>query len=319
MPVLLGVLAGATLPSCAPGEGDSDKSAGGLVVASIPPLAGLIRDALPEGFQVHVLIPAGVSPHGFESRPADLATLRRADLVVLNGLGVEFGVRDMLASTDRDGREEIVLADLVGVEGEHVCDDPTHDHGNADGHGHDDEDDGHVEPAGVDPHLWLDPSLAAVLVERVGTWGDSNSQRQERVADLLSRIERIDGEYRERLAPFAGRSVVTDHRAWDRLLGRYGISVAGVIRPIEHIEPSPGVLAGVIETVRASGASAVFVEPQFAGGPAERIAETTGIALGRLDPLGQGDWFSMMRANLDEIVRTLSASEGLSAREGGNP
>lgn len=300
------VLSGATIVSCSPAGESPGASPGVRVVASIPPIAGLLRDALPEGARVDVLIPAGVSPHGFESRPADLAILRRADLVVLNGLGVETGVGDMVASTDRPGRDELVLADIVGVAGEHVCDDPTHDHSH-DHASHDGDEDGeHAEHGALDPHLWLDPSLAAMLVERVGQWGEQNPARHERVADLLARIAQIDAEYHERLAPYSGRSVITDHRAWDRLLARYGLSVAGVIRPIEHVEPSPGVLASVIETVRTSGASAVFVEPQFAGGPAERIADATNIPIGRLDPLGSGDWFAMMRTNLDEIERTLS-------------
>ncbi len=295
------LLGGVVLGLGACGEDVATRAEGpARVVVSIPPLAGLVREALPAGSEVRVLIPAGVSPHAFAPKASDLAALRRADLVILNGLGVEAGLAAMLRSTDHAFREEIVFAEVVDIEG--------------DGHDHDDA---HDDDEGLDPHLWLDPSLARLLIERVGSWeredgGGSDSRRSvraQRVRLLLARIDEVDTANRERLAPFQGHRVITDHRAWDRLFERYAIEVAGVIRPIEHVEPSAGVLARVIETIHESDVRAVFVEPQFARGPAERIAEATGVPIGRLDPLGQGDWYAMMEANLDEIVRTLERGE----------
>lgn len=269
------------------------------VVVSIPALVGLVRDALPEGAEVTVLIPAGVSPHAFAPKASDLAALRRADLVIFNGMGVEVGLAAMLRSTDHAFREEIVFADVVGVEGQEDADEHAgHDHG------------------AVDPHLWLDVTYAANFVMHVGRWQlggdgkprevpDGGDMRSARTVAILMQIIDINDQYIERLAPFKGARVVTDHQAWDRLFERYAIEVAGVIRPIEHVEPSAGVLARVIETIRDTRVSGIFVEPQFARGPAERIAGATGVPIGRLDPLGQGDWFAMMEANLEEIVRTL--------------
>ena len=288
-------------------EKPSERAVGpARVVVSIPALAGLVVEALPAGAVVDVLIPAGVSPHGFEPKASDLAKLRRADLVILNGLGVEAGLGEMLRTTDHAFREVIEFAAVVGIEsGE-----------DGDEHDHADEQDGQ------DPHLWLDPQLAMKLVGRVGEWelGDGDAAAVERAereralramrtVDQQVRIGEIEIAYMGRLLALRGRRVITDHRAWDRLFNQYGIDVVGVIRPIEAVEPSAGVLAEIVETIKDSGVTAVFVEPQFAAGPADVVARATGVPIGRLDPLGNGDWFAMMEANLDEIVRTLEAGD----------
>ncbi len=295
------------------------------VVVSLAPLSGLVRSVLGEDVPVVVLIPPGVSPHAWEARPSDLALLRRADLVVLNGGGVERGLADMVRASERDGRTVIVLADLAGPAGQgtHVQDDgDAHDesHAHDDGHGHDDasghddghgHEDAHAGGGGVhdhgdhsEPHLWLDFDAVRELVRRIGAWGGVDA------SEALGRIDEIEQEYRDRLSPFRGAAVITDHRAWDGLLGRFGIEVAGVLRAGEHGELPPGRLAQVVEQVRSEGVRAVLVEVQFSAREGERIAEAAQVGVGRLDPIGGEDWFAMMRANLEAIERALQGGGG---------
>jgi zinc transport system substrate-binding protein len=170
---------------------------------------------------------------------------------------------------------------------------------------------------GVDPHVWLDPVLVLELVPAIRSAiqsatalrGEPRAEELEtKEADMLARVREVDQAYRTRLAPLAGRAIVTHHAAFDRLADRYGLRIAAVIREVESGEPTPGAIAHVVEAIRKESVPAIFVEPQFDASVGARIAREAGVELGHLDPLGNGDWFAMMHANLAEIVRAFGAT-----------
>ncbi len=293
--LLVGVLWIMVLPSCgkspAAPESEADRP---RVVVSITPLLGLIEPMLPDDAEIEVLVPAGRTIHGFEPSPADMATLARADLVVLVGLGLE-GRLDEAVRHGGSKTKIVTMAGVLGIEG--------------DGHHHHDDDHDHGEEF-KDPHLWLDPVLAADFVRRLPDHMPEQIQsRIKPVDDLIAGIEAVDAEYRERLAPFAGRAIVTHHASMSRVAERYGLRVAAVLRAVETIEPAPADIAKARRAIEAGGAAgvgAIFVEPQFSGSSAQRLAESAGVKMVVLDPLGDGDWFKMMRTNLDGLVEGLS-------------
>src|SRR5215831_13637893 len=84
------------------------------VVATIPPLAGLVSPLLAAGGTVRTLIPPTRSEHGYELTPEDVAALARADVVVYVGLGLEPQVESFLKSHPRPGRRDVCFASVVG-------------------------------------------------------------------------------------------------------------------------------------------------------------------------------------------------------------
>ncbi|MEL7474184.1 MAG: metal ABC transporter substrate-binding protein, partial [Planctomycetota bacterium] len=133
---------------------------------------------------------------------------------------------------------------------------------------------------------------------------------------LLTALAEIDALYESGLEPHRGVGFVTHHDAWRRLTGRFGVRVVGVIRPIETSEPTPGAIAAAVDAVRSAEASLIIVEPQFDPGAARRVAELTGAPVATLDPLGDGDWFAMMRANLEALTDALGNPSDLGASGG---
>jgi len=85
-----------------------------------------------------------------------------------------------------------------------------------------------------------------------------------------------------------------------------------VSRTIETAEPTPGAIAEAVRAGEEARAQVIIIEPQFADAAAETIAARTGAALATMDPLGSGDWFGMMRSNLEALEGALA-----SAREAG--
>jgi zinc transport system substrate-binding protein len=315
---LLGIVA------LAPHRPADTKPAPLKVVVTIAPLKGLVEPLLPEGSSVKVLMQPGKSEHGYEFTPADLAAVANADLVVYVGLGLDAKVEAARKKQGLQPWRSICFADVVGVKAaaEHDGED-TDDHDSKGGHDHHEH-----GPGYVDPHLWLDPVLVEKLVPvlessvhnavEVSTTGGrgvgvdlealhKESLRADAAAkDLCDRIRAVDKEWTDRLAPLKGRSVVTHHNAFSRPAARYGFKVAAVIREFETSDPSPGDIARVVEAIRKENVKTIFVEPQFNAAAAERIASTAGVRIGHLDPLGAGDWFKLMKTNLDALVNGLS-------------
>lgn len=282
------------------------------IVVSIAPLTSLVADLAPPGSDVSTLIPAGRSLHSYEVTPADIARLGTADVVVFIGLALDPKVSEFLAAHPSGRRTTLCFADVVGLKLPHGF--VPHEH---DAHAEHEED----EPP-IDQHIWLDPALVARLVpairkaienaeERRGTLtSDERARLAAAETQLIERIDALDHDYAQRLKPLAGRAIVTHHDAFRRIADRYGLRIAAVIRPIESAEPTPGAIAAAAEAARAEGARAVFFEPQFDPASAERIAQSAGARLGRLDPEGDNDWFRLMKSNLDSLVTNLSDDAG---------
>jgi zinc transport system substrate-binding protein len=289
-------------------------------VVTVPPLRSLVEPLLPAGSHVQTLMAPGRSEHGYEFTPSDLAALSGADLVVWVGLGLEPQVDAFIARQAVGPQVRLKFADAVGVssegDGPGDSDGHDHDHGHEHAGSHAESDDGHHH-GGVDPHLWVDPVLVKKLIpniqasiqhalERRGQWNDAaQASLADATAKLTQRVDQVDAEYAKRLKPLAGKAIVTHHAAFARLAERYGLRVAAVIRNVEGAEPDAGKLAEVVDAIKRENASAIFIEPQFDASMARRLAESAGVQVGTLDPLGMGDWFATMNANLDELTRVL--------------
>jgi zinc transport system substrate-binding protein len=305
------ILALLPLAAC---DGPKARPAGPLRVAvTIAPLAGLVQPFLPKDADLTILMTPGRSEHGYEFSAQDLATLGRADVVVLVGLSLEPKIEQFLREHPSPNRQVVHFAKSVGLESpkddDHAHTDAAHSHDDHAHHAHDEH--GNCIHTEGDPHLWLDPILVSQLVPAIRSavqtaqksLGTDDAVRLAAVeAEVLKQVLAVDDEYRKALEPLAGKGIVTHHAAWGRLAERYGLKVAEVLRPVESVEPDAAHTARVIEAVRASGSGTIFVEPAYDRRSAERIAAAAGARVVTVDPLGTGDWFGMMRSNLVSFV-----------------
>lgn len=273
------------------------------VVVSIPPLKGLIEPLLPPGSSVTVLLPPGVSEHGYELPPAQIKEAINADMLVWIG-GMEPQVDALSKGNLRAARTDVRLADALGID---VHDD--HDHGKAEAH------EGHGHGGEGDPHVWLDPQSAKLIVQRVAAKvaalrpvpagaATTDGSAAAAAESLLARLDALDKEYRDGLASAKVRTIVVGHDAYGWLAKRYDLKTVA-ISGLSASEPTAGDLQNAKEAVRANGLKAVLKEPQLNPAAAKSIADATGVEVLTLDPLGDGDYFLMMRENLAAIRAAL--------------
>jgi zinc transport system substrate-binding protein len=281
--LVLGLAAGAAGPASA------QRPAPHLTVAaSILPLADFAREVGGQRVSVEVLVPPGASPHTYEPTPAQLVLLSRANVLVLNGIGLEFWADKVIAAAHNP--RLIVVRTAAGL--------PILA-GDAD------------EPGG-NPHVWLSPQDAIHQVEAIRDGlirADSAGAAVYRAnADrFAARLRALDAEIRDTVATFRTRAFIAFHPAWAYFARDYGLREAAVIEASPGREPSPAEVAGVIQTARAIGARAIFAEPQYPTKAAQVIAEETGARVLLLDSLGRPPTYGYLETMRYDLAQMASA------------
>ncbi len=262
-----------------------------LVVTSITPLGDFVRHVGGDRVQVEVLVPPGTSPHTFEPTPEQVKLLARADLLVLNGVGLEFWADKMIESAGNPDLRVIVTAE--GLDILQTADE-----------------EGRV---GGNPHVWLDPINAALQVARIR---DALVQVDPAGKDVylkngagyIEDLKALDRDIMLRVAQFREKRFVAFHWAWVYFARRYGLEQVAVIERVPGSEPSPGDIAQVVEAIRGIGAKAIFAEPQLSPRVAEAIAAETGAQVLFLNPLGEPpdyDYIRTMQHNVEQLEKAL--------------
>ncbi|MCS6826650.1 MAG: metal ABC transporter substrate-binding protein, partial [Caldilinea sp.] len=194
-----------------------------------------------------------------------------------------------------------------------------------DSHGHDTlgaQNGGHTHGE-FDPHIWLSPRNAIVMVENIrkalAAADPGNAEfYTANAAAYVEKLEQLDAEIRTLVAeiPKERRKLVTTHEVFGYFARDYGFEVLGSALGAvtsEAADPGAGQIAALVEEIRAAGVPAIFVEA--VGNPSlmARIAEEAGVKLAPplythgLGPVGSGaeDYIGMIRTNVKIIVDAL--------------
>ncbi|MEV6924914.1 metal ABC transporter substrate-binding protein [Dactylosporangium sp. NPDC051485] len=261
----------AALAGCAgPAERDDGRV---QVVAAFYPLQFVSEQVGGDRVRVENLTRAGAEPHDLELRPSQLAGLEDADLVVY--------LRGFQPAVDEaiDLQDKGKAFDVAGVQ-------PLR---------------------GADPHVWLDPVRLAAIADRVAERlaaadPDAAGAIRERARTLATRLEELDGEFRDGLADCRRREVVTSHEAFGYLTARYGLTQVAVTGLNPDEEPGPQQVRDVAKVARDRGVTTIFFESLVSPKLSETVAREIGAKAAVLDPLeGVEDgetYFTVMRANL---------------------
>lgn len=333
--VLSSILA---LPGCGR-SGSPQPATQDQVVATIFPLANLCSRLLGDDAANSPIIPAGISPHGYELSGDRLARLSRAKVIVHVGMGIDdwavtaarVNQLDAKIVSMADALHEQIEAMTPATDDQQADDDHDHathgpdahdghDHGHGDAHDHQGHDHGHThdhDHGPVNPHLWLDPVLMRTFADRLaGELIEVFPQRSKEIAAnrdvLLAELDELDKQMRSQLAAVPRKQMVTFHNAFDPLAERYGLQVVAHLTPIELTpggEVSPNAIVNAIERIREYNLSVVYVEPQFPQQATAALTREAGVSVLRLDPIGQpgmpgyDTYVATMRSNLRTIVQ----------------
>lgn len=266
---------------CGTGCGPAPKrSTSPTFVATVPPVGMILRELTRGRGEVITLASGAASPHTYEPRPSDARAAGEARALFYAANGVDGWASQLHAEKRVElaslvPRDMLLPGDVAEAVHVHGADDHDHDHDHGD----------------TDPHFWSDPRIViAILPGLVSALSacdaDGAAHYTREAARFQGELEALDAELAAELAPVRDRPVVLFHLSLQYFLKRYGLRLAAVVEASPGKEATPTYLEAVIAAVKASGARAVFSEPQLAKRPAEVVAEAAGVALAELDPYG---------------------------------
>ena len=306
----------------------SSANAETKVVASIKPIHSLASYLMDGIGKPDLIVDGYASPHGFALKPSHAKMLQEADIVFWVGEDLENFLEKPLGSIAKKA-EKIELLEIKGLtklkfrernifeeHDDHGHDDHAkkeddhddhdkeghkeddHDKKGHDEHGHDDDHkkEGHDEHGHeghahgeYDPHIWLDPMNAKVILSEMAEHLIENDPKNEAKykanlkkahKDLDKLTKKVKSELNKDF-----KSIVF-HDAYQYFEERFGINILGAFTVNTDVMPGAEQLAEIREVIEHDKVSCIFSEPQFNPDIIKAVAKDTNVATGVIDPLG---------------------------------
>ena len=286
------------------------------VVASIKPIHSLVSYVMDGVGKPDVIVDGYNSPHGFSLKPSHAKMLQEADIVIYVGEGLEEFLEKPLESLAQNavkfellkqsGMKKLKFRERNIFEGHDDHDDhghgkkkkddhddhDDHDHDKKakkedhDDHGHDDHGHGHGE---FDPHIWLDPMNAKIIIKKVTNQlskldKDNSSTYKSNSKKALKEIDNLIKQVKSDINKDA--KVVVFHDAYQYFEKRFDVNIIGALTVNADVLPGAEQLAEIREVIEHEKVTCVLSEPQFNPDIVKTIANDTNINMGVLDPLG---------------------------------
>ncbi|OPX84186.1 MAG: High-affinity zinc uptake system binding-protein ZnuA precursor [Pelotomaculum sp. PtaB.Bin104] len=227
--------------------------------------------------------------HDYQLRPDDLKTLSEAQILVINGAGMESFMDKVVEQQPgikiANASEGIQLIKNEGEEGDN-------------------------------PHVWVSLTNAIKQASNIGLQlatldPDHAAQYSANTTAYIDRLKALRASMHQVLDRANHRDIITFHEAFNYFAQEFNLNIVAVIEQEPGSEPSAAELAGIIETVRSSKIKALFAEPQYAAKAAETIARETGVKVFILDPVVTGPmdpdaYIKIMESNLKILEEALN-------------
>jgi ABC-type Zn uptake system ZnuABC Zn-binding protein ZnuA len=288
---------------------------GPRVVVSFAPLYSLAANVAGDDAVVKDMMTTA-GPHQFQPTDREAKLLRNADLLFVNGLGLEGELLDVLQKGSGNKKLKVVeLGDRLPKE---MLLPGTCHHAEHRGTPHD---------HGMDPHVWLSPDHAIKYVEIIrdelkAADPGRAAGYERRAAEYITRLQKLKSDGLALLKDKKDRRLVSFHDSLTYFARAYDLNVVGVVENVPGSEPSDPHFKELIALCAddRSPVRVITVEPQYgnssAGGELIKILKRHNVpdpVLVEIDPLEtvppdqlKPEWYeAKMRANLEALSRAL--------------
>ena len=226
----------------------------------------------------------------------------KIELMEIKGLNkLEFRERNIFEEHDDHGHDE---------HKEHGHKEDKHDDHKEHGHKEDKHDDHQGHAHGEhDPHIWLDPMNAKVILNEMVEHLIENdtknaSKYKSNLKKALKDIDKLNKDVKKELSKSTASIVF--HDAYQYFEKRYGVNILGAFTVNTDVMPGAEQLAEIREIIEHDKVTCVFSEPQFNPDIIKAVAKDMNIKTGVVDPLG-----ATLNPSKDlyfNLIRNMSAS-----------
>ncbi|MBW4828550.1 MAG: zinc ABC transporter substrate-binding protein [Clostridiaceae bacterium] len=263
-----------------------------VVYTSFYPQYYLAREIGKDKIDMHSIVPNGVEPHDFEPSMKQIKEVQNANIVVYNGADMEHWIDKLLETIDKEEVDIINSSEFVEL----------------------------VELEGrTDPHIWLDPSnmdkIGLEIKNSLVKMDEKNKDFYEKnYAELSNKLQKLNEEYETVLKDKKRDTILVSHSAFTYMTERYGLEQISVTGISPEEEPSPKVIAELVDVAKTKELEYIFLETLASPKTADIIAEEANLEVLTLNPLegltekeenNGEDYIFVMEKNLGNLKKAL--------------
>lgn len=277
-----------------------------IIVASTTQIADFARQVVGDRMVVKSILAPGADPHTYQPTPDDVQMVLDADLCLENGMHLEG--KNWMATLAGDGGKPIITT-TEGIKPLEIS--------------------SYGETV-ADPHAWFSPKNVAVYINNIvkgiiSLDPEGKEEYEARASLFLQQLRVLDAWVRQQVnkIPTQRRILVTTHDAFNYFCTEYKFNAGNNFLSIAPVGWSTGAEVGggmtperrrmVVESIKESGAPAIFVETSINPKQIREIAKETGVQIGgelysdSMGPEGSAGetYIGMMRENVILIVNAL--------------
>jgi zinc/manganese transport system substrate-binding protein len=265
------------------------------VVATFSVLGDITSQIGGAAVQVTSLVGPGGDAHVFEPTPRDAKTLAAADLVVVNGMGLEGWLDRLIAVSGYKGPVAVASQGVPPLS-------PGGDQ------------------TAVDPHAWQNLANGRIYVANIAAALDRAAPADAPQFDRQARrfeaeIDDLDAWVRQQIAqvPRAKRKIITSHDSFGYFGAAYGVTFLAPVGLSTEGEPTAAGFGRLVKQIRSEGIKALFIESMTDPRLVQQLARETGavcdgpLYADTLSPAGgpADSYLAMFRHNVPAMVAAM--------------
>jgi len=272
------------------------------VLATFYPLAYMAGEIGGDRVSVKTMIPYNTEVHSWQPSMSDMVAVSDADVILLNGGGLDWWMEDILNSVNTSGK--LVVDTSQGLELLQL------------GSGHEHEGSPAEGRCDHDPHIWLSPYMAVRQAERIFSSlveKDPSGMKyyQERFEALKNRLEDLDERYQKELANKTKEVIIVAHEAYGYLAARYGFRQQGVIGISADQQPSIQAIRDLVDMMTRYNIRVIYLDPAYSASYVMALKSEVEARTGwdvqvmklylALGPADGKDYLGQLEANLEAL------------------
>ena len=260
------------------------------VVVTILPQTEFIEKIAGDKVSITTMVPPGASPHTYEPRPSQMKEVTKAEMFAKVGTGLDFELVWMPKIIETNPNILIVNSS----EGIHLIEMGAHDN--------------EYQLGGKDPHVWLSPKKAIIMVENLYEGlvkiDPDNKEYYTKNKDVyINSLKELDSTIMQTFSGLKTKKFMVYHDSWGYLAYDYGLEQIPIQK--EGKEPTPEGIATLIDQARENNITIIFASPEFEIQTAKTISEEIDGTVILISPLAK-DYIENLKRMSDEISKSLN-------------